>query len=155
MRKKMADKQSSPRNERTYMWLVMMKVFHAMAAHARADLARNRLGLSDFAVLELLHHKGATPVSAIGPKVHLTPGSISTAVDRLHAKKLVSRTEDATDRRVRTVNLTSKGRALIVPVFARHAATMGAASRGLTVRECAELAALLKKLGKFAETLPC
>ncbi len=151
----MADEQSRPRQQRTHMWLVMMKAFQAMASHARADLARSRLGLSDFAVLELLLHKGPMPVSAIGPKVRLTPGSISTAVDRLHAKKLVSRTEDAADRRVRTVSLTAKGRALIVPVFARHTATMDAASQGLTVRECAELAALLKKLGKFAESLPC
>jgi hypothetical protein len=50
-------------------------------------------GVSDtnFRAHEALLHKGALPVNTIGPKVHLTPGSISVAVDRLLGKGLVSR----------------------------------------------------------------
>jgi DNA-binding MarR family transcriptional regulator len=64
-------------------------------------------------VLEVLLRKGPLPVNTIGPKVWLTPGSISVAVDRLVKKGLVSRKDRAADRRVRQVELTAKGQALI------------------------------------------
>jgi MarR family 2-MHQ and catechol resistance regulon transcriptional repressor len=52
------------------------------------------LGGSDFAVLEVLLHKGPEPVNIIGKKVLLTSGSITAAVDRLESRKLVRRTAD-------------------------------------------------------------
>ncbi len=141
--------------EGTHLWLLVMKTFHAISAHAKADLMRNGLGLSDFAILEVLLHKGPLPVNAIGPKVHLTPGSISTAVERLHARRLVSRVEDAEDRRVRTVRLLPKGRTLAEAVFNKHQAAIDRISGGLSRHEAAQLATLLKKLGKYAKALSC
>jgi len=68
-----------------HVWLVLGKAFRALAAHAgeSLNLSRTGLGESDFRVLEALLHKGPLPVNTIGPKVWLTPGSISVAVDRL------------------------------------------------------------------------
>ena len=62
-----------------HAWLVMMKAMHAITRYALANLEATGLGLSDFAVLEALLHKGPLPVNVIGPKVNLTPGSISVA----------------------------------------------------------------------------
>ena len=84
-----------------HIWLVMMKAFHAVAGAAAQMLRKNGLGESDFRVLEVLLHKGPMPVNAIGPKVFLTPGSISTAVERLHERGLVSRVDCPSDRRIR------------------------------------------------------
>src|ERR1700730_7136868 len=97
-----------------HVWLVLAKAFQALAAAAEKSLNLSRAGLgnSDFRVLEALLHKGSLPVNTIGPKVWLTPGSISVAVDRLEKKGLVKR-ENAPDRRVRLVELTPKGRTLI------------------------------------------
>src|ERR1700753_2060660 len=103
-----------------HAWLVMMKAMQAITRYALANLDKTGLGLSDFAVLEALLHKGPLPVNVIGPKVNLTPGSISVAVDRLLTKGLVSRTESSEDRRVRVVALTPRGRSLITPVFRAH-----------------------------------
>src|ERR1700716_1321957 len=96
-----------------HVWLVLVKAFQALAAHAEESLNLSQTGLgdSDFRVLEALLHKGPLPVNTIGPKVWLTPGSISVAVDRLVKKGLVSRKDQAGDRRVRQVELTAKGRA--------------------------------------------
>ena len=80
-----------------HTWLVMMKAWQAMARYALANLEQSGLGVSDFAVLEVLLHKGPLPVNVIGPKVNLTPGSISVAIDRLVAKGLVSRAETSQD----------------------------------------------------------
>src|SRR5436853_7413863 len=93
-----------------HVWLVFMKAFQALLPHAAQSIERTKLGDSDFRVLEVLLHKGPLPVNAIGPKVWLTPGSISVAVDRLVKKGLVSRKDHPNDRRVRQVDMTLKGR---------------------------------------------
>ena len=41
------------------VWLVLMKAFHAIAAHAADSLRGTGLGDSDFRVLEALLHKEA------------------------------------------------------------------------------------------------
>src|ERR1700756_166366 len=73
-----------------HLWLVLMKAFHAVMPHAAESIERTQLGDSDFRVLEALLHKGPLPVNTLGPKVWLTPGSISVAVDRVLRKRLVS-----------------------------------------------------------------
>jgi MarR family 2-MHQ and catechol resistance regulon transcriptional repressor len=89
-------------------------------------------------------------VNTIGPKVWLTPGSISVAVDRLVKKGLVSRNDHASDRRVHQVELTAKGRALITRGFREHAAAMETAISVLSKKERLILLRLLKKLGRHA-----
>jgi MarR family 2-MHQ and catechol resistance regulon transcriptional repressor len=132
-----------------HVWLVLVKAFHSLAAHAEESLNLSRAGLgdSDFRVLEVLLHKGPLPVNTIGPKVWLTPGSISVAVDRLEKKALVKR-KNTHDRRVRQVELTAKGRALITKTFREHATAMEKAAGVLSKEERLILLRLLKKLGK-------
>jgi MarR family 2-MHQ and catechol resistance regulon transcriptional repressor len=132
-----------------HVWLVLGKAFRALAGHAEKSLNLGGTGLGDseFRVLEVLLHQGPLPVNTIGPKVWLTPGSISVAVDRLEKKALVKR-KNAEDRRVRLVELTAKGRALITKTFREHAAAMEEAARILSTEERLTLLRLLKKLGK-------
>jgi MarR family 2-MHQ and catechol resistance regulon transcriptional repressor len=136
-----------------HAWLVMMKAMHAITRYARANLEESGLGVSDFAVLEALLHKGPLAVNVIGPKVNLTPGSISVAVDRLAAKGLVSRAESSDDRRVRIVALTPRGKAVITPIFREHVAAMEKVFAGLSRDELRELERRLKRIGMQAESL--
>jgi MarR family 2-MHQ and catechol resistance regulon transcriptional repressor len=106
--------------------------------------------LKDFRVLEALLHKGPLPVNTLGPKVWLTPGSINVAVERLVKKGLVSPKDHPRDRRVRQVELTAKGRALITRGFRGHAAAMKAVVSVLSKNERLTLLRLLRKLGKHA-----
>src|ERR1700680_2035864 len=78
-----------------HVWLVMMKAMRALTRYATAGIEATGLGLSDFGVLEVLLRNGPLPVNPIGPIVHLTPGSISIAGDRLVSKGRVSRVESA------------------------------------------------------------
>ena len=136
-----------------HAWLVMMKAMQAITRCALADLEKSGLGDSDFRVLEVLLHKGPLPVNVIGPKVNLTPGSISVAVDRLVAKGLVSRAESAQDRRVRMVALTPRGRGVITPVFRAHVATIEKVFAGLSCDELRQFEQQLKRIGRQAESL--
>ena len=144
-------KESSP--EGVHVWLILLKAFQAVDKLSTEGLQASNLGESDFRVLEVLLHKGALPVNTIGPKVNLTAGSISAAVERLHARGLVSRIEDPHDRRVRVVDLTPDGRALIQPVFRSHAALMEKVAAVLSPAERTQLERLLKKIGHQAEAL--
>ena len=136
-----------------HVWLVMMKAMRALTRYAAAGIEETGLGLSDFGVLELLLHRGPLPVNTIGPIVNLTPGSISTAVDRLFAKDLVSRVESAEDRRVRIVDLTPRGKDLIVSAFRKHSGQMKRVFSELSPEELRGLELTLKKVGKRASAL--
>ena len=116
-----------------------------------ASIESTGLCASDFGVLEALLHKGTLPVNMLGRKVLLTSGSITTAIDRLVTRGFVARKDDPDDRRVRLVELTRKGRQLIEPAFAQHAADLDDVVSVLTRDERATLVALLRRLGKTAE----
>ena len=135
----------------TQLWLLLLKSFHAVSAYAQATLRETGLGDSDFRVLEALLHKGALPVNEIGQKVFLTPGAISTAVERLHVQGLVVRQDSKSDRRVRLVGLTAAGRTLIERAFWEHARKMDVLGEELTPKQRRQLARGLKAFGKAAQ----
>lgn len=133
--------------------LVLWRAEKAMATVDRESIAATGLGFSDFAMLEALYHKGPLPVNAIGRKVLLTSGSISTAVQRLERRGLVRRRQDPADGRVFRVDLTAGGRKLIAGLFERHRANLDAVAENLAPEERRELVRLLKKLGLRAEAM--
>src|SRR5438105_7470317 len=94
----------------THLWLVLMKAHRALARLATRSIESSEVGLSDFAVLEMLLHKGPQPVNEIGRRIELTSGAITTAVDRLQARGLVTRESHPSDRRARIVRLTAAGK---------------------------------------------
>jgi MarR family 2-MHQ and catechol resistance regulon transcriptional repressor len=136
-----------------HCWLVLGKAFHAAAKYLYAGLEETGIDDTDFRILEALLNKGPLPVNTIGPKVFLTPGSISVAIDRLLARGLVSRVESPKDRRVRIVSLTARGKDLIAPVFRKHAAEIRKVFADASPKELRNLETLLKKIGKRAESL--
>ena len=134
----------------TRVWLVLWKAAHAVEQNAMRSVSALGLGLSDFAVLEVLLHKGAQPINAIGKKVLLTSGSITAAVDRLETRKLLQRKADPKDRRSRIVQLSKTGRHLIGRAFQKHAIDMEETMAVLRPGERVELIRLLKKVGMWA-----
>ncbi|MBZ5727691.1 MAG: MarR family transcriptional regulator [Acidobacteriia bacterium] len=137
----------------TRLWLILWKAYDTLREHAQRHIRSLGIGLSDFAILEVLLHKGPTPVNAIGVWVRLTSGSITAAVDRLERKGLVERRNDPGDRRARVVHLTAAGLGLISGAFADHQTAMERAASGLTPAERAEAIELLKKLGLRAREM--
>ena len=134
-----------------HIFLVLSRATRAVEARALASIAGTGLCASDFGVLEALLHKGPLPVNALGKKVLLTSGSMTAAVDRLVARRLVARNDDSRDRRVRVVALTPEGRRLIKSAFARHASDLDEVVSVLTETERSPVLALLKRLGQGAD----
>jgi MarR family 2-MHQ and catechol resistance regulon transcriptional repressor len=136
-----------------HCWLVWLKAFQAASKYLYTGLQETGIDDTDFRILEALLNTGPLPVNTIGPKVFLTPGSISTAVDRLVERGLVSRVESRDDRRVRVVSLTTKGKRLIAPIFRKHSAEIAKVFADASPKELRALETTLKKIGKRAESL--
>jgi MarR family 2-MHQ and catechol resistance regulon transcriptional repressor len=136
----------------THLWLVMMKAHRALQRLATRSIESSKWGLSDFAVMEMLLHKGPQPVNEIGRRIELTSGAITTAVDRLESLGLVTREAHPSDRRARIVRLTAAGAEQAAKIFAVHKAAMDSAASGLSKTERATLIELLKRVGTSAGT---
>lgn len=109
--------------------------------------------LSDYAVLEVLLHKGSLPVNAIGEKVLLTSGSMTTAVQRLEKKGLVIRERSEGDARVVLVHLTNEGMSLIQEAFTAHAEDLDELFIEFSEDERIQFAGLMRKLGQRSQEL--
>jgi MarR family transcriptional regulator, 2-MHQ and catechol-resistance regulon repressor len=68
-----------------HCWLILRKAFQAAAKYLYAGLAETGIDDTDFRILEALLNKGPLPVNTIGPKVYLTPGSISVGIELARA----------------------------------------------------------------------
>ncbi len=133
-----------------HVWLVLWRAARAIEQNAINSVLGLGLGLSEFAALEVILHKGPQPVNVIGKKVLLTSGSITAAIDRLESRNLVHRTADPQDRRARIVHLTETGQRLIEDGIQRHAIDLEETLAVLKPGERMELIRLLKKAGLWA-----
>lgn len=117
-----------------------------MRADQQSIAALGFNSLSDFAVLEVLLHKGPLPVNTIGEKVLLTSGSITSAVQRLEKQDLVTRVRGEGDARVVVVYLTAAGRTLIEKAFDKHAEHLEEIFADLSEIEKNQFLKILKKV---------
>src|ERR1043165_9476870 len=95
-----ADRIDAPR-----LWIVLSRCHHAVSQIAERNVAQAGLGLSDFAALEALLHKGPLTITEIQAKVLLASGSMTAAIDRLEKKGLVLRKTTPGDRRAKLLEL--------------------------------------------------
>jgi MarR family transcriptional regulator, 2-MHQ and catechol-resistance regulon repressor len=130
-----------------HIWLILWKTYHSLLRRAELQVQSTGLCFSDFAVLEVLLHKGPLPVNDIGARVHLTSGSITAAINRLESRGLAVRMPSPSDGRARLVALTPAGTALIEPAFRAHAEAMESVAASLSQADRADLMRLLKLLG--------
>jgi MarR family 2-MHQ and catechol resistance regulon transcriptional repressor len=132
------------------LWVVLARSFNAVSARLAEDIAQHELTQTEFAILEVLYHKGRLLLGEVQRKILVTSGGITYLVDRLVEKGFVKREECAEDRRARYVVLTPAGAALIRKIFPQHTAAVERALSGLTQAEQREATKLLRKLGLAA-----
>lgn len=133
------------------LWVVLARAYRSMAAFVEHSIAGLGIGLSDFMILEALLHKGPSTMSALCQAALITNASMTAAVDRLQQRGLVERTSDTTDRRVRLVQLTGKGTALIRRLYTRHQRDLEEVMSGIPPADRTELRRALKTIGLAAQ----
>jgi len=133
------------------LWLVLARAYSSMVNYIESSMAAQGLGVSDFAVLEVLLHKGPMTISAIGEKVLLASASMTSAIDRLEKRELVRRRSCNSDRRTRYVDLTPGGKEFIEEIYARHESDLEQVAAGLSEEERRVVYEGLKKIGLAAQ----
>ena len=129
-------------------YIKLMRATNSITAVMHKHLTESKLTVSQFGVLEALHHLGPLSQREIGKKLLKTSGNITMVIDNLEGRNLVVRENDPSDRRVMRVHLTQKGKSMIEHVFPIHAQIAGQVFSVLNKRELDQLGVLLKKLGK-------
>lgn len=64
-------------------------------------------------ILFLLEQNGPQKMSELAEILHLTPGAVTTASDRLIDQGYIARVRDKTDRRVTRLEMTHKGKEIL------------------------------------------
>lgn len=132
------------------VWIALNRAQHAIDAPLRRQVDAHDLTMKEFAVLEVLLHKGPLPVGEVGERVLLTSGSMTYVLDKLEADGLVQRQSDPDDGRVQQVVLTDAGRTLINAVFPEHARLLQSLMDALSTPEKETLFRLLHRLRNSA-----
>jgi MarR family 2-MHQ and catechol resistance regulon transcriptional repressor len=125
----------------------LMRAAESLTARAHAHLSSAGLTISQFGVLEALHHIGPLSQKNIGQKILRSSGNITMVIDNLEKRRLVRRERDERDRRSYIVHLTEAGKKLISNIFPPHAAVITNEMNALTAAEQETLGDLCKKLG--------
>lgn len=133
------------------LWVVMNRAEKSIEKHLREQVESRGLSFTEFAVLEVLLHRGTLPIGEIGDRILLTSGSMTYVMNKLENRGLILRRECASDRRVIYAELTKAGKDLIRRVFAEHEQLLSTLSEGLTTEELDEATRLMKRLGLHAE----
>lgn len=135
------------------LWVVLSRAYASLQRVIEADMARHDLSTGEFAILEVLYHKGPLLLGEVQKKVLVSSGGVTYLVDRLSDQGLVERRNCPADRRARYATLTTAGEDLMHRIFPEHATAVEAAMSGLTVAEKRSATALLKKLGLSAQSM--
>lgn len=136
------------------LWVVLARAQQGVERHAEADVARHGLTLAEFAILEVLYHRGPLLLGEVQRKILVSSGGVTYLVDRLAGKGLVERRECTHDRRARYAALTPAGERLVARIFPEHAKEIARAVSGLSKEEQQRAITLLRKLGISAAELP-
>jgi MarR family 2-MHQ and catechol resistance regulon transcriptional repressor len=134
-------------------WVVLNRAQAAVAKHAEADAAKHGFTLTEFGILEALHHKGPLLLGELQRSLLVSSGGITYLVDRLVDKGLVERRDCPEDRRARYAALTTAGTTLVKRIFPEHARSIARALGPLTKSELATATTLLRRLGQGAAAI--
>jgi DNA-binding MarR family transcriptional regulator len=100
-----------------------------------AQLGELNLGFTQLAALYALADSGTMTISDMADTIGRSPSTVSRLVDSLVERQLVERRQDSEDRRLRTLALTGRGKAVLGRVDRARAEEFLAIVRPLATRE--------------------
>jgi len=130
--------------------IALGRAVQAVERSVRPHLAECGLGLTEFAVLEVLYHKGALPLGEIRDRILVTGASTTYVVKKLEQRGLMRRRLCTEDQRIVFGELTPKGRALLDKVFPAHVQRLRNVMAGLSGSEKRAASQLLRRLSRHA-----
>jgi MarR family 2-MHQ and catechol resistance regulon transcriptional repressor len=133
--------------------IALGRAMQAIERGVRPHLTDSGLGLTEFAVLEVLYHKGALALGEIRDRILVTGASTTYVVKKLEDRGLMRRRTSAKDQRVVFGELTPKGRTLMDKVFPAHVDRLRDVTAGLSASEKRAASQLLRRLTRQARRI--
>jgi MarR family 2-MHQ and catechol resistance regulon transcriptional repressor len=135
------------------LFIVLSRAYKVVNEKVNSYIQQTGLNPTEFAVLELLYHKGPQPLQQIGGKILLASGSITYVVDKLEKKQLLKRVACPEDRRITYAEITPDGIGLIERVFPEHEQNIHDLISVLSEEEIDSATEILRKLGLSVKDL--
>ena len=135
------------------LFIVLTRASKVILEEAHKPIEKYKLNPTEFAVLELLYHKGQQPIQKIGQKILLRSGSMTYVVDKLEKRGLLERVFCEKDKRVTYMSITQAGVDLISSIFPEHTSNIETIMSVLTEDEQDMAIKLIKKLGLSVKNL--
>ncbi|WP_213809741.1 MarR family winged helix-turn-helix transcriptional regulator [Jeotgalicoccus sp. WY2] len=114
------------------------------------DAQQYGLNISEFAVMELLFHKGPQPINRIQERILIANSSTTYILDKLEKKDYIIRKRDENDRRSMKAALTEEGENLIRRIFPAHSELLTGLFSALSDEELSAFRETLKKISANA-----
>jgi len=125
----------------------LSRCFQSVRKREMQTIREGGLTLAQFAVLEILYHKGDLRICDIIEGTLSTGGNMTVVIENLLKEGCVSKYPDPKDRRAHVVSITEKGIQLMEEVFPAHVEHISEIFDVLSNNEKLELITLLKRLG--------
>ncbi|OMP66199.1 MarR family winged helix-turn-helix transcriptional regulator [Domibacillus epiphyticus] len=135
------------------LFIVLSRAYKVVNEQVNGYIQKTGLNPTEFAVLELLYHKGPQPLQQIGGKILLASGSITYVVDKLEKKELLKRVACPEDRRITHAAITPAGIELIERIFPEHEQNIHSLIDVLSEEEIDSATNTLRKLGLSVKDL--
>src|SRR5690554_492715 len=98
----------------------LSRCFQSVRKREMQTIREGGLTLAQFAVLEILYHKGDLRICDIIERTLSTGGNMTVVIENLLKEGYVSKYPDPKDRRAHVVSITEKGIQLMEEVFPAH-----------------------------------
>lgn len=119
---------------------------HAISRRFMHALQPLQLHPREFAVLRAVQANNGQSQQTLAERLRIPPSRMVAIVDELESRGLIERRPDPHDRRVRTLYVTERGQSLLQDAFNLVVQHERAISEVLSVKERAELLALLDRI---------
>ena len=127
-------------------FIKLQRASESVSARVHAVLPAG-LTVTQFGVLEALHHIGPLCQSELAEKLLKSGGNLTLVVDNLEKAGYVARERDPADRRFVVVKLTEKGQAFISALFPKVVANVTREMAALSGTELSDFGKKKKKVG--------
>ncbi len=131
---------------------ILLRGSRSITRSLEYNVEQQEIKFIEFAVLELLYHKGPHPTQEISANILIANSSLTYVLNKLEDKGLLIRKPGEKDKRVSIVELTPEGESFIRDFFPIHQDFIVELFSDLDVEELHELSEGLKKIGLKAQS---
>ncbi len=133
--------------------IILFKAHSSVMNGVKKSLHGSEMSVNEFAAMEALYHKKTLNTQQLIDLVLIPNSSMTYVLDVLNKKKYIQRVRNKEDKRIQSLSLTAKGKAVFEKVYEKHFEMMREIFDVLSDEEEATLQEILKKLGKEAQAI--